>query len=169
MMALTVTTYNQAHHFRFCLGGGGKRPQGRTENKFRATGAKIFFERKSSYTPPKNSFLLGFCPLWNENPSFFVFCSSNKTKNWKKFKRNGNGWMLIKTERRSTNRSSKEFGTRSPFIVPRKGTRSRNAFLSERVPAHLCTMVQSVSLLLDLLLFSSTLCWPGWKDRKYKT
>ena len=62
----------------------------------------------------------------------------NKTKNWKKNKRNGNDWMLIKTERRSTNRSSKEFGTRSPFIVPRKGTRSRNAFLSERVPAHLC-------------------------------
>ena len=43
MMALTVTTYNQAHHFRFCLGEGDKRPQGRTENKFRARGTKIFF------------------------------------------------------------------------------------------------------------------------------
>ena len=68
-----------------------------------------------------------------ENPYLYPI----KQKIEKKNKRNGNGWMLIKTERRSTNRSSEEFGTRSPFIVHRKVTRSRNAFLSERVPAHL--------------------------------
>ena len=66
--------YRQARHFRFCLGGANAL-EAQPEKNFAPQARKFFalFARKSSYTPPKNSFLHGFDPLWNQNQSFLLF------------------------------------------------------------------------------------------------
>ena len=89
MMALTVTTYNQAHHFRFCLGGGANAHKAEPKTNFAPQVRKNFLKANRSIPPLKTVFSSDFAHSEMKIQVFLYFVVPIKPKIEKKLKGTG--------------------------------------------------------------------------------